>query len=157
MSKICCFTGHRKIAASEYWWLSDKLDEIIAHFYACGYTVFRVGGALGFDTMVEKKVLALRDMGANVELELYLPCGDQAKAWNEEERRTYEEILRKADRVFCLYPTYTKGCMFERNRRMVDGSDLCIGYCQRPRSGSGYTISYAQSKGVHVLNLATLP
>lgn len=157
MSKICCFTGHRKIAASEYGWLSDKLDEIIAHFYASGYTVFRVGGALGFDTMVEKKVITLRDLGANVELELFLPCGDQAKNWNDHDRLIYQEILNRADRVFCLYPTYTDGCMFERNRRMVDGSELCIGYCTRPRSGSGYTLSYAKKQGIQILNLATLP
>ena len=43
--------------------------------------------------------------------------------------------------------------MFERNRMLVNGSDICIVYLASSKGGTAYTVSYAKEKGVEVVNL----
>ena len=49
---------------------------------------------------------------------------------------------------------YTPACMYERNRALVDGSDLCIAYLTENRGGTLYTCTYALKHRVELLNLA---
>ena len=44
--------------------------------------------------------------------------------------------------------------MFERNRYLVDHSDICICYCASEEGGTAYTVHYAEQKGIPVVNLA---
>lgn len=88
-------------------------------------TTFYCGGALGFDTLAAQAVLKARRFHPQVKLILALPCRDQAEQWRETDRLFYESIKRRADEVVYLSEHYTRGCMFERNRYMVDHSDVC--------------------------------
>ena len=151
---ICCFTGHRKIDGDTLQGLSVLLDDVLDRLIADGVTVFRTGGAIGFDTLAALKVLEHRATCPTISLELYLPCRNQADGWSERSREYYEYILQNADRVEYLYDTYVKGCMLARNRHMVEGSQFCIGYCTSERGGSAYTLDYAKKNGVRVINLA---
>ena len=54
----------------------------------------------------------------------------------------------------CLTPTKAAVCTHARNRALVNGADLCVAYLTAPRGGTLYTCSYAEKKGVAVLNLA---
>ena len=47
--------------------------------------------------------------------------------------------------------------MIKRNRYLVDNSSLCICYLTRQTGGTAYTVRYAESKGVTVLNLSKQP
>ena len=49
--KICCFTGHRDIEPQHLHELLCLLKEEIARLAEEGVTVFRNGGAIGFDTV----------------------------------------------------------------------------------------------------------
>lgn len=152
----CCFTGHRKIDGEAMQELSKLLDGVLDRLIASGVTKFRTGGAVGFDTLVALKVLERREENPSLSLELYLPCRNQADAWGERSRAYYDHILSRADRVIYIRERYVKGCMLERNRHMVEGSQFCIGYCTNERSGSAYTLDYAKKKGVRVINLARM-
>ena len=154
--KICCFTGHRKIDGNSMQMLSILLDKALASLVSNGVNVFRAGGAMGFDTLAALKVIELREENKNIRLELFLPCREQADNWDMRSQEYYGYILSKADSVIYVRDTYQKGCMLERNRKMVDGSDFCIGFCTTDKGGSAYTLNYAKNHNVRVINLATM-
>lgn len=148
-----CFTGHRAIAREVAVRLPALLDETIRSLYARGARVFRAGGAQGFDTVAALKVLELRDELPDLRLELFLPCRDQMRGWDAASIRTYQYILARADDSFFLFDSYVEGCMLERDRRLVEGSDICVAFCTRNRGGTAYTFAHALRSGLEVINL----
>ena len=151
--KICCFTGHRAFSEN-----TDKLcyilDVLLDNMITQGYTVFRAGGALGFDMLAAEAVIGKKQNGRDVRLELFLPCREQDAGWNNEQKARYKNILMHADSIEYVSEHYTPGCMHIRNRRLVDGSHVCIAFCKRERGGTAYTCRYAEKKEVHIINLA---
>ena len=154
--KTCCFTGHRHIERDHLGRLPSLLEQEILRLLSEGVTVFRNGGAIGFDTVAALKVIAMRQVYPQMELEMWLPCRDQAARWPQEQRECYDYILSQADRVRYISERYTRFCMLERDRRMVDGSDVCVAYCLRTSGGTGYTCQYALHSGVELRNIAIL-
>lgn len=154
--KTCCFTGHRKIAEETLEELGEVIESSIEKFVMTGITVYRAGGALGFDTLAAEKVLKLRGTHPEIKLELILPCRDQTKGWSAEDVQKYERIISEADRVTFLHDKYVRGCMHERNRALVDGSIVCLAYCTSGTGGTAYTVDYAKKTDVCVINLARL-
>lgn len=152
--KICCFTGHRIVSSEHAIALSRVLDNRLEQLVADGFTEFRTGGARGFDTIAALRVLALKERHPQCRLHLVLPCRDQTKFWHTGEKALFEDILSKADTVNYLTDTYTPTCMYERNRALVDGSNLCIAYLTENRGGTLYTCTYALKHRVELLNLA---
>ena len=153
---VVCFTGHRNIAHAVAVRLPSLLDQVLTRLCEQGATVFRTGGAIGFDTVAALKVLELKERYPHIRLELILPCRNQTEYWDETAVRTYQYILARADSHRFLFEHYVDGCMQERDRRMVDGSDICVAYCNRSRGGTAYTFAYALRAGVEVINLHDL-
>ena len=151
---LCCFTGHRKIPTVDLPTVQKRLQKTIKQLMKQDITTFYCGGALGFDTLAAQVVLKARRFHPQVKLILALPCRDQAEQWREADRLLYESIKRRADEVVYLSERYTRGCMFERNRYMVDHSDVCVCYCTSDQGGTAYTMKYARRRGVPVINLA---
>ena len=152
-SYICCFTGHREISKAHMRRLPAALDELLLDLYEKGVRTFRAGGALGFDTVAALSVLRLKSRYDDVRLELYLPCRDQSAKWGLYSRLLYEKILKKSDYVKYASEKYTRSCMFDRNRMLVDGSHLCVAYYDGGGGGTAYTYSYAQRSRVKIKNL----
>ena len=148
-----CFTGHRQIPYEAAARMPRLLEEVISELCERGATVFRAGGAMGFDTLAALKVLDMKAKYPHIRLELILPCRNQTERWDEISRRTYQYILERADRHRFLFDTYFDGCMLERDRRLVDGSDVCVAYCAYSRGGTAYTYTYALREGLEVINL----
>ena len=153
MDRVCCFTGHRNIDKELLPKISTLLDEAMDSLIDSGVSVFRAGGAVGFDMLAALKVLDRKAAGANLTLELYLPCKEQSELWSDRNKEYYGYILENADSVVYVRDEYTKWCMHERNRALVDGADFCIAYCGNEKGGSAYTLSYAKKRGLRVLNL----
>ena len=151
-----CFTGHRHIPYDAAVELPRLLDRVLSGYCERGAVTFRAGGAVGFDTVAALKVLELKERYPNVRLELVLPCRNQTENWEDAAVRTYRYVLERADDVKFLFDTYVEGCMLERDRRLGEGSDVCIAYCTRNRGGTAYTFAYALRMGVEVLNLHDL-
>ena len=152
--KTVCFTGHRSIIAPHAMTLSAVLENEIVRQIKGGATVFRAGGAIGFDTVAALKVLELKEQYPSIRLELILPCKDQTRGWNELCIRTYKYCLDHADSVSYVSESYYNGCMLERNRRLVDGADVCIAYCTQSHGGTYYTCKYALKRSVELVNIA---
>lgn len=153
-TKICCFTGHRHFDRQDILLLQTYLDTLLENLINQGFRVFRVGGAIGFDMLVEELLLEKKENGRDIRLELVLPCHGQEAKWSPEDKRRYVKILRDADSVEYVCEEYTPGCMHARNRRMVDGSQLCVAYCTHTSGGSYNTCRYAEEKGIPLINLA---
>ena len=152
--KTVCFTGHRSIPSEHMLQLPALLDGQLRALIARGATDFRAGGAMGFDMAAELKVLELKAHFPDIRLHLYLPCHDQARLWAPTWRHVYEFILNRADSVCYAADNYTRGCMLQRNRQMVRGSDVCVSYCTKSSGGSFYTCEYARQQGLELISLA---
>ena len=149
-----CFTGHRDVPAAHALVLPALVEQHIRLLAQRGAVEFRAGGAIGFDMLAALKVLEMKKELENIQLHLFLPCRDQTRGWDEVSRRAYQYVLDRADKVDYTAQFYTSGCMLERDRRLVEGSDVCLAYCTRNRGGTFYTYSYASKCGLELINLA---
>ncbi len=150
----CCFTGHRTLTPAVKRALTEILDRRLLALCEVGFTEFRTGGALGFDTLAAQRVILLKKANPQCKLHLVLPCRDQDRYWSAPDKAAFAEILRHADTVEYLRDAYTPDCMHARNRALVDESDLCLAYlAPGKRGGTHYTCTYALSKGVRLINL----
>lgn len=152
--KTVCFTGHRELPVLKLISIKSKLKATLKKLIDEGYCYFGAGGALGFDTIAAQAVLELREKNPQVKLILVLPCLSQADRWNEKEKKIYADILNKADKVVYTSQDYTRGCMFKRNRHLVDNSSVCVCYLTEDKGGTAYTVDYANKNGLRVINIA---
>jgi len=72
--QTCCFTGHRKILFGEQVEITNKLRIVIEDLYQRGIRYYGAGGAIGFDTLASKAVLAMKERCPGIKLTLVLPC-----------------------------------------------------------------------------------
>lgn len=153
-SKTCCFSGHRKIPPMQSEQIAERLRAEIMGLISAGYVSFFAGGALGFDTMAELAVLKIKQSYPQIKLTLALPCKIQTRGWDKNDIQRYEEIKRKSDNVIYTSEEYTSGCMFKRNRYLVDNSSVCVCYLTEDSGGTAYTVGYAKKEGLKTINLA---
>jgi uncharacterized phage-like protein YoqJ len=152
--KTVCFTGHRTIPMLKKWKIEKKLKETLEALIDNGYCYFGAGGALGFDTIAAQTVLGLKKKHPEIKLILVLPCKNQTRGWEEKDVSVYESIIEQADKVVYTQEHYDRGCMFKRNRHLVDNSSVCVAYLTEEKGGTAYTVNYANQKGVKVINIA---
>lgn len=147
----CCFTGHRNIDGSEKEQiipvLIDKIEQLINE----GVAVFINGGALGFDALSALAVLGLKNKYPKIQLHIYVPHGGQSDRWSDDNKKIYDYILSRSDKVIVLEPFHSPECMHDRNRRMVDDSDCVIAYVRKKSGGSHFTATYAENVGKKVI------
>ena len=151
-----CFTGHRTIPKERAYYIPGKLKSLLEELIARGAKSFRAGGAIGFDMIAALCVLELKEKYPDIRLDLKLPCKSQADAWRELDRKAYNYILSQADSIEYASESYVSWCMHERNRRLVNGSQVCIAYLTQTRGGTAYTFNYALKRGLEVINLVDL-
>ncbi len=151
--KTCCFTGHRIIKITPE--LVQRLRDDIVDVIRKGVTDFYDGGAIGFDALCAETVIDLKAEYPDIKLHLLLPCPpeEQVKGWNKAQITRYQKILQATDSVTVISEHYTKTCMKQRNKWLVELADCCICYCNNPRSGTGQTVRMAKDKGIDIINL----
>lgn len=154
--KTCCFTGHRDISPLDYGRVKDALYKAVKNLIEEGVVYFGCGGALGFDTMAAKTVLDLKKEYPHIKLIMVYPCKNQTEFWQKRDIEIYDHIRAACDKHVYVSETYTKACMFKRNRHLVDHSRYCICYLTRAGGGTRYTVNYALEQGLQVINLAEI-
>lgn len=152
-SKTCCFTGHRIIPPEILPFLIYQLEITLHKLIQKGICYFGAGGALGFDTLAAETVLRLKKQYPQIRLILVLPCYEQTNRWQPHNVERYKEILLKADKIVYVSKHYTRDCMYQRDRYLVDNSSICISYCTRSTGGSAYTVNYAKKQGLKIIHL----
>ena len=155
----CSFTGHRPDAfsfgydeeAAACRLLKATLKMHILRAIGNGFTHFISGMALGVDLWCAEIVLELKGEYQEITLEAAVPYKGHGKGWAKEYRTRYERVLARCDKVTVISDRYTRYCMHERNRYMIDHSALCIAvYNGSLKGGTAYTVRYAKEKGVFV-------
>ena len=116
---------------------------------------FCAGGARGFDTLASEAVLSLKERYPEIKLVLVLPFKDHYKeeTWTNEEIGRFINLKNNADNILYVKNNYEKGYYYERNRKMVDFSSVCVCYKSRKTGGTAYTVEYAEGKGLRIINL----
>lgn len=168
MSKTCCVTGHRPSGFpwlygedSKFQSVYEKLlfERIERYITESNVTDFISGMALGVDMDFAAAVLKLRKKYSSIHLHCAIPCHDQTKLWNRRDIARYNKILKRADSSIILPKEYTRNCMFERNRYMVNKSDYVFAVWNGERhGGTWYTMEYAsrQHKELDILYLGEI-
>lgn len=157
----CCFTGHRP---EKLPWRYDEADPrclalkrritgAVNAAYQEGYRHFLCGMALGCDLYFCEAVLALRREHPEVTVEAAVPCPTQADAWPPDQRERYRRLLGACDFETLVSSKYTSYCMQRRDRYMVDHASLLIAAFDGTPGGTQYTIQYALSRQVSIIDL----
>lgn len=152
--KTCFFTGHRDIPQEKYAEIQRKLEAAVEGLVTKGIIYYAVGGALGFDMLAAMTVLKLKGKYPQLRLVLILPCKNHNFSWQGRDIRIFEGIRDHADKVVYTAERYYNGCMYKRNRHMAEGSGYCICYRERDTGGTAYTVNYALSLGIRIINIA---
>ena len=154
--ETCCFTGHRDIPSEFKHELFSFTETVVENAIKNGYRYFGTGGALGFDTIAALVVLKLKERYPDIKLILVLPCHTQTNGWRKEDVEIYEEIKKQADKIVYTSQEYTWGCMYKRNRHLVDNSSLCICYLTENKGGTFYTVNYANKENLRIINISDM-
>ncbi len=151
--KACAFSGHRDLPDAHIPGLRDLLARAIAYAYGEGCRTFYTGGARGFDTLAAEEILRFRLSHPDVSFIVLIPCPGQEDAWDQWAKDHYRFLLSSADEVEYVSPSYFRGCMQKRNKRLVDLSEMLICYVSREQSGSSQTLAMAQKQNLRIYNL----
>ncbi len=83
------------------------------------------------------------------------PGWRETEDWTDLLRMREDRILTRCDKVVYVRPEYEKNVFLLRDRKLVEGSAYCVSYCNRPRTGTAYTVRYALDHGVKVFNASS--
>ena len=153
----CCFTGHRHFpwsgapASRPYRSLMQKLEAAVEEALRRGTTHFICGNAVGVDTWAAELVLQKKKEHPQIVLEIALPF-----AGHNAHEPACQKVQEQADRVHVVGRSKNRNAaFFERNRYMVDHSDLLIAVYDNahPRGGTAATMEYAKQQGLAVIEI----
>ena len=129
MPFTCALSGHRVLSRQ---FSKQLLQQQLRALLEEGADTFLCGMALGFDLICAETLTALRTQ-YRLRLVACIPCADQACRFTPAQKQAYLRALSACDESVVLHERYVDGCMFERNRYMVDHADM-------------YTVNYAKRK-----------
>ena len=159
--KSCAFTGYRpqKLPFGyneedprcvEY---KERLQQTIEELIGKGYAHFISSGMMGMDQLAAEIVVELKEKYPWIVLEMVSPFDDQAAKWPVTYRMRLAYLYGEADIVTAISHKYTKGCMFQRNRYLVDHADLVLAAYDGQPGGTAMTCGYAEEMGVPVMRI----
>ena len=161
----CCFTGYRpqkfpfRLDAGDprYIDFENRLTGKIGELVNCGCLTFYTGMAMGFDIVAAECVLAVAkalDTYA-VRLICAVPFLAQAQNYPSDWRTRYNKLINISDGTVLISNEYYPGCYQDRNRFMVNNSDLVLTWFDGAPGGTKNTLDYARSISRKIINLHT--
>lgn len=163
MSNSVCFSGYRP-AKYDYTHEIKKIicQKLAAEISICvkyGCDIFYFGGAPGLDLLAAHVVVYLKRI-FEIRLICALPYENFYTSYEFDEswRKDYLVILPKCDEVINVSGNKEKECnvYMNRNKFMVDNSDILICLYDGKKGGTQNTIFYAQQKGIRIINILPL-
>ena len=144
----CAFTGHRNF---DYYNEIRSLERAVesAIIYDDVDTFYN-GMARGFDLAAAQTVIQLKRR-YKIKLIACVPFYGQKETLNAFDRKIYEEVLEHCNEIIVLSQDYYPGCMYKRNRYMVNNCDMVIAYYRGKRGGTQYTVKYAEEQGKKIV------
>ena len=127
-----------------------RLRNTIENFIWQGYRHFISGGAMGMDMYAAEIVQELKTQYPGIILEMVSPFDEQAAKWLPQYQRRHDTLFDQADIVTAIGHEYTKSCMFNRNRYLVNNADMLLAAYDGQPGGTEMTIRYARQQGIQV-------
>ena len=158
----CSLTGHRP---QKFPWgydethircvdLKNRLETAMEKaILENGYNHFISGMALGSDIFFAEIALKLKAKypEQKITLECAIPHRNQEGRFSDAYKKRYHDIVSKSDKITVISERYTRSCLMDRNKYMVDNSSLLFAIYSLDEKGGTYnTIKYAKSKNVDV-------
>jgi len=177
-----CFTGHRPPKFGGYvdnnppydnklnyivWSiLHEEIVNQIEQIRESRETItFITGMALGVDQWAasaarlarkdEESIQIISGHGVDVKLIAAIPFLGQEKNWPEQSQEQYRHLLNHCDDIYFVDEEgYAPWKLLNRNKWMVDNSDLVIAVWNRnEKGGTAHCVRYAKKQGKKVINL----
>lgn len=152
----CCFTGHRTFSwgadPKKHKELQEKLEKVINTAVSKGVLHFICGNAIGVDSWAAQLVLEKKKENPQIFLEIAVPFEN-----HNANVPLCQSIQQKADLVHVVSKAKDRrSAFYERNRYMVDNSDMLIAVYEpsREKCGTAGTIRYAENKGLEIIKIA---
>jgi uncharacterized phage-like protein YoqJ len=153
------FTGHRpkKVFYNHDKAYTPECFELLLEFlhnyiskneYLKDAEIFNTGGALGYDTAVAEVLFFYK-----CKVNLYLPYKSYGSNWySNADRIRLEKHKHQANQVFynCEDNTFCTSIMYERNKSIVDNSDVIIALWDGSKSGTQHCVDYAREQNNYV-------
>lgn len=143
----CCGFGHRMLLMDIEKPLREVLERLVEER---GVTVFYTGGMGEFDDLFARTVRSMERECPSLRLVLVLPYLTERlnldKAFYEV---FYDEILIPAE----LDGVHPKAAIGQRNRWMVDHSDIVVAALHRDFGGAAEAVRYAEKVGKEVMRI----
>ena len=148
MGKTIAFSGYRTDKLPENIDpIRMKLIETVKQCVDEGFDTFLCGMADGFDLMAGGVILELKEK-YDLKLTCVIPFEDDRK-----KSEIYNNVLNKSDDKVVLSDAFSYDTYFKRNEYMVDHCDKLICYYDGRYGGTEYTVDYAKTKCVPIINL----
>lgn len=145
----CAFSGHRNLLKELD---VNLLDRVILNLIKTGVKNFYCGMAIGFDFIAAESVIALKKQ-YDIKLFACIPCEGQSESYTQINKERYQRILEACDGEIILAPSYYKGCMFGRDRFLVDNCGVLVSFLRKKSGGTYYTVKYAERKNIKIIQL----
>lgn len=145
------FFGHRELP--NMFTLEDKLMTILREIINTHeYVEFLVGRDGDFDQLVASTAkAAIREYASgNASLILVLPY---ERAEYRDNKDSFEGYYDEVQICYESSKAYPKGAIFERNKHMVDRSDLVLCAIDHKSGGAYKAVRYAKQQGKKVMNV----
>ena len=159
-SLACAFTGSRPMAFHfkynenhhDCQNLKKRITLEIHVLYLDGFRTFYCGAAMGVDMWCGEIVLHLKKVYSDIKLISVVPFIGQEKTWPKDYQERYHHLLENSDKTIILHDKFANKHYMERNRYIVDRSDLILAVCapgtlESRTGGTYYTVNYANKMG----------
>ncbi len=146
------FFGHRQV--EHFFDVERRLEDIVRELMLeKEYVEFLVGRNGEFDQIAASTVRRLKRTvgGDNSALVLVLPYMTAEFANNQESFEDYYDEIEVSETAASKH---FKAAFQERNRDMVDRSDMAICYVTRKSGGAYQSMRYAEKQGKMIINVA---
>ena len=144
----CSFIGMKGITRSETEIRKD-IDTLVREAIADGFTTFITGMSCGFEMWAGEAVTRFRRDNPSIHLIAAVPFPGFEGRWSANMQIEYNELLRAADVVRYLSPSYSSDAYQRREEWMIDHSARIITIAD-----CGKSIDYARMLEVPIVTLA---
>ncbi|MDR0812432.1 MAG: DUF1273 domain-containing protein [Oscillospiraceae bacterium] len=159
--ETACFTGYRpeKLPwgddelSGDAQKLKQRLADVCALLYDGGIRRYLCGMARGADTYFVEELLKLKEHCPDISIEAAIPCPQQSERWTTEDRERYLALLRQCDEITVVSKEYTKWCMLERNKYMVNLSSVLVAVYDGKPGGTKFTRDYAEKRSLEIIDI----
>ena len=150
MKENCCaFTGHRQLGTD---FDLALLHRVVEGLMKRGIDTFYCGMAKGFDLTAGEAVLKFKGK-YKVKLIACSPYEGQAEYFSFSDKERYKNILNYCDEKVIFSKEYSRWCMHARDRYMADNSGVIVCYLRKNSGGTFYTVNYAKSIGLKIIEV----